>query len=105
MTPPNIPWRLKNIRIRYLVAGAALMGAAIADAVIWHTRISSVPMFAVLPDMTFEFGIGQKNKPWQLPSRGVPAYNLMRQGLVPFGLSAIAVAGDLGESWNVASLA
>lgn len=105
MTTATISTARDDVRAGYLVAGAALTALAVAGAVAWGTGASSVLLFAVLPDLAFLLAIGQPAERGQLPSRAVPAYNLMHRPVLPLVLLGASVAGLLSQYWLVASLA
>ena len=89
----------------HLVAGAALTALAVTLAATWGTGVSSVLLFAVLPDVALLLAIGGSMAHGQLPPRAVPAYNLLHHPAVPAALLALAASGVLGRYWLVASLA
>jgi hypothetical protein len=93
------------VRPPYLAVGGTLLALAIGLAVAWDTGVSSVLLFALLPDAALLLAIGQPAERGQLPSRAVPAYNLMHQPAVPLVLLALAATGTLGHYWLVAALA
>jgi hypothetical protein len=89
----------------YLVVGIALTALAIALAVVWDTGVSSVLVFAVLPDAAFLLAIGQPAQHGQIPARAVPAYNLLHRPALPAVLLALALTGVLSQYWLVAAVA
>lgn len=93
-----------GVRPAYLVAGTALTALAIGLAVTWGTGVSSVLVFALLPDAAFLLAIGQPMQQGQLPARAVPAYNLMHHPATPALVLAAALTGVLGQYWLVAAL-
>jgi hypothetical protein len=93
------------LRLPFLVVGGTLLAVAIGLAVTWDTGVSSVLLFALLPDAALLLAIGQTAERGQLPSRAVPAYNLMHHPAVPLALLALAAAGVFGHYWLVAALA
>jgi hypothetical protein len=92
------------VRPGHLVSGVALLTAAVIAAVVWHTGLSSVLVFALLPDIALLAGIGGgQQEPGQLPRRAVPVYNLLHNPVVPAVLLVVAAAG-LGSYWVVAAI-
>lgn len=89
----------------YVVAGLALTATAIALALRHDTGLSSVLLFAVLPDAALLLAVGEQFRRGQLPRRAVPAYNLLHHPAVPALLGVVAVTGLLDSYWLVASLA
>lgn len=106
-TPPvtvAVPSARNAVRPAYLVAGLLLLTAAVTGAVVLDTGLSSVLVFALLPDIALLAGIGAgPHQPGQLPRRAVPAYNLFHGPIVPALLLVAAVAG-LGTYWAVAAI-
>lgn len=92
------------VRPGHLVAGFGLLAAAVVAAVVRDTGVSSVLVFALLPDVALLAAIGAgPPQPGQLPRRAVPAYNLLHDPVVPAVLLVAAVAG-LGTYWVVAAM-
>ncbi len=90
-------------RPAHLVTGIGLLALAVTAAVLWDTGVTSVLVFALLPDLALLAGIGGgPHQPGQLPRRAVRAYNLSHGPLVPALLLVAAVAG-LGAYWLVAA--
>ena len=106
LTPaPSTGHARGHIRPAYGGAGLTLLVAATWGAFAWETGLSSVLVFAVLPDAALLLAIGQPHRPGQLPPTAVPAYNLMHHPAVPAVLFALAALGLLGSYWFVAALA
>ena len=89
----------------HLVAGTALTALAVTLASTWGTGVSSVLLFAVLPDVALLLAIGGTMAHGQLPARAVPAYNVLHHPAVPAALLVLAASGALGRYWLVAALA
>jgi hypothetical protein len=102
---PTEPLARTAVRPSYLLAGSALTALAVTLAATWGTGISSVLVFALLPDVALLLATSGHTRPGQLPSRAVPAYNLMHHPAVPAVLLALAATGVLGRYWLVAALA
>lgn len=92
------------VRPAYLLAGTALTTLAVVLALTWQTGLSSVLVFAVLPDVAFLLAIGRTVQHGQLAPRAVPAYNLLHGPVVPLALLALAAVGALGQYWVVAAI-
>jgi hypothetical protein len=91
------------VRPAHLVAGVVLLVAAIVAAAAWDTGLSSVLVFALLPDVALLAAIGGgPHQPGQLPRRAVPVYNLLHSPVVPV-LLLVAAVGGLGSYWVVAA--
>jgi hypothetical protein len=93
------------LRPSHLLAGTALTALAITLAATWDTGVSSVLLFALLPDAALLLAIGGPMQQGRLPTRAVPAYNVLHHPVVPAVLLALAMAGALGHYWLVAALA
>lgn len=91
--------------LAHTTAGVVLTASAIALAVTRETGVSSVVVFAVLPDLALFLGIGASHQPGQLPRRAVPAYNVLHHPALPVALLAAFATGLLGSYWLVAGLA
>jgi hypothetical protein len=110
-TPAGSPYDVSPGRARtaprpgHLVAGLLLLAAAVVAATTWGTGVSSVLVFALLPDVALLAAAGAKHAPGQLPARAVPLYNLLHHPAVPAALLLAGAAGLLGSYWLVAGLA
>ena len=110
-TPVETPYDVSTGRARtevkpgHLVAGAVLLAAAVVAAMTWETGVSSVLVFALLPDVALLAAAGAKHAPGQLPARAVPVYNLLHHPGVPLALLGAGLVGLLGTYWLVAGLA
>lgn len=89
----------------HLVAGLLLLVASVVAAAAWGTGVSSVLVFAVLPDIALVAAVGGQHAPGQLPARAVPAYNLLHHPAVPVAMLMAGLVGLLGTYWVVAGLA
>ena len=87
----------------YLLAGVLLLATAVWAATTYDTGVSSVLVFALLPDIALLMGIGGRHEPGQLPRRAVPAYNLLHHPVMPLAVATVALAG--GGYWLVAATA
>ena len=104
ITPPSTGVARGRVRPGYLVLGLALLGIATAGAIRYDTGVSSVLLFALLPDVALLAGIGGAHQPGQLPRRAVPFYNLMHHPLVPVALALLVATGLAGTYWLVAAV-
>lgn len=91
------------VRPAYLVAGTALLAAAVTGAAMLDTGVASVLLFAVLPDVALLVGLTQPHAPGQLPRSAVPVYNALHSPAVPAVLLLATAAGLLGTYWLVAA--
>lgn len=101
---PSGPSRVARgaVRPAHLVTGLLLLIAAVTGSVAYGTGVSSVLVFALLPDVALLAGIGGPHQPGQLPRHAVPAYNLLHSPAVPVALLVAGLAG-LGTYWVVAA--
>ena len=91
------------MRPLHLAAGLLLLTASVAAAVAWDTGVSSVLVFALLPDVALLAAIGGTHAPGQLPARAVLPYNALHHPAVPAAM--LAASALLGTYCLVAALA
>lgn len=89
---------------------AAVIAVALIVATIWVARRDDANGwvalgFAIMPDLTFLAGIGQKVAKGQLPPRAVPFYNAAHSLIGPIALLIVALLLDWSPTWIGAALA
>lgn len=82
-------------RISWLAAAVALTVFSIYEVVVHDLGPLPIIVFAVLPDLTFLAGVGERHERGQLPPRAVPAYNLAHRPMVPLVVIAVALTALL----------
>lgn len=91
------------VRPLYALAGVALLGVAVWGSVVADTGVSTVLLFAVLPDIALLLAVTGDHQPGQLPRTAVPAYNALHHPLAPVAIGTAAATGLVGTYWLVAA--
>jgi hypothetical protein len=78
-------------RIGWFIVAVALTVFAIYEVVVHDLGPLPIIVFAVLPDLTFLAGLGQRHERGQLPRRAVLPYNLAHRPIVPLLVVVVAL--------------
>ncbi len=77
------------------MAAVALTAFVIYEVVVHDLGPLPIIVFALVPDLTFLFGLGQSHARGQLPPRAVPAYSLAHRLVIPLALTSLALVALL----------
>jgi hypothetical protein len=94
-----------HVRIAYAALAAALLVAAVLEAVKHGTGYWQLAVFALGPDLALVYGVGAGLERGQLHPRAVRLYNLLHRFWLPAALGVAAAAGLLPIGYLVGALA
>jgi hypothetical protein len=94
-----------HIRIAYAGLAAALLAAAVLEAVAQGTGYWQLAAFALGPDLALVYGVGAGLERGQLHPRAVWLYNLLHRFWLPAALAVVAAAGLVPVGYLVGALA
>jgi hypothetical protein len=91
-------------RLAYATVAAALLGAAIVEAVVHGTGYWQLGAFAMAPDLALFLGAGTGLAKGQLHARAVGAYNVLHRFWGPLALVVVAATGLLPLGYLIGGL-
>jgi hypothetical protein len=101
----TIAVRRSHVRIAYGGLAAALLAAAVFEAVSHGTGYWQLAAFALGPDLALVCGAGRGLERGQLHPRAVRLYNLLHRFWLPAGLGVAAAFGLVPLGYLVGALA